>query len=102
MGWSEVDVSAWLVWVRRGAWPAEPAGRRKLAQHLRSRRSVAQGRMRADGVVIASPALDHNSGLPQGVKDLPIQQLVPQPTSVTPRARIASVTGVPCATRTST
>src|SRR4051812_45785097 len=38
MGWSEVDVSAWLVWVRRGAWPAEPAGRRKLARHLRSRR----------------------------------------------------------------
>ena len=30
-------------------------------------------------------------GLPQGVEDLPIQQLVPQPTSVTPRARIASV-----------
>src|SRR4051812_15640806 len=49
-----------------------------------------------------SPALDHHSGLPQGAKDLPIQQFVAEPTSVTPIARIASATGVPCATRTST
>src|SRR3954471_22698327 len=49
-----------------------------------------------------SPAFDDDLSLPQGVEDLPIQQLIPQPTSVTPIARIASATGVPCATRTST
>src|SRR3954453_21837443 len=49
-----------------------------------------------------SPALDHHSGLPQGAKDLLIQQFVAEPTSVTPMVRTASATGVPCATRTST
>src|SRR5215213_9065286 len=35
--------------------------------------------MRAHAVVVPSPALDHDPGLLQGVEDLPIQQLVPQP-----------------------
>ena len=51
---------------------------------------------------MASPAFDHNSGLLECVEDLPIQQFVSEPTSVTPIARIASATGVPCATSTST
>src|SRR5689334_218001 len=82
----------------RRSWPGGEGGH----EHLRSRRLVAQRPMRADGVVMASPAFDHNSGLPQGVKDLAVQELISQPTSVTPMARIASATGVPCATRTST
>src|SRR3954470_21952425 len=89
MGWSEVNVSAWLVWVLGG--PGEVSGRRSRSgwrsrpgreggpNHLRSRRLVAQRPMRADGVVMASPAFDHNSGLLEGVEDLAIQQLVPQP-----------------------
>src|SRR5215211_3275973 len=85
----------------RSGWRSRP-GRECGHKHLRSRRLVAQRRMRADGVVMASPAFDHHSGLPQGVEELSIQQLVPQPTSVTPIARIASATGVPCATSTST
>src|SRR3954454_13768577 len=52
--------------------------------HLRSRWPITQGRMRAHAVVMPPPALDDD------------------PTSVTPIARIASATGVPCATRTST
>src|ERR671913_1736103 len=70
--------------------------------HLRSRWPIAQGRMRPHAVVMPPPAFDDDPGLLQGVKDLPIQQFISQPTSVTPIARIASTTGVPCATRTST
>src|SRR3954462_2244451 len=90
MVWSGLNVSAWLVWVLRGAWPAEPGrrsrsgwrsrpGREGGPKHLRSRRLVAQRPMRAHAVVMASPAFDHNSGLLEGVEDLAIQQLVPQP-----------------------
>src|SRR5437868_255313 len=88
----------------RWSWPGERSrpGREGGHEHLRSRWPITQGRMRAHGVVVASPALDHNLGLPHGVEDLPIQQLVSQPTSVTPMERIASATGVPCATSTST
>src|SRR3954469_4276333 len=85
----------------RSGWRSRP-GREGGHKHLRGRRLVAPRPMRALGVVMASPAFDHNSGLLEGVEDLAIQQLVPQPTSVTPIARIASATGVPCATRTST
>src|SRR5918998_2428722 len=91
----------------------EPGRRSRLSQrsrpggegrheHLRSGRFVAQRGMGPDRVVVAPPALDHNFGLLQGVEDLPIQQFVSEPTSVTPIERIASATGVPCATRTST
>src|ERR671912_2193980 len=91
----------------------EPGRRSRLSQrsrpggegrheHLRSGRFVAQRGMGPDRVVVAPPALDHNFGLLQGVEDLPIQQFVSEPTSVTPIERTASATGVPCATRTST
>src|SRR5215204_3540687 len=85
----------------RSRWRSRP-GREGGHKHLRSRRLVAQRSMRADGVVMASPAFDHNSGLLECVEELSIQQLVPKPTSVTPIARIASATAVPCATSTST
>src|SRR5215204_5001118 len=85
----------------RSGWRSRPS-REGGHKHLRSRRLVAQRPMRADGVVMASPAFDHNAGLLECVEDLPIQQFVPQPTSVTPIVRIASATGVPCATSTST
>src|SRR4051795_11860601 len=58
--------------------------------------------MQAHAVVVPSPAFDDDLRLAQRVEDLAIQQVIPQPTSVTPMARIASATGVPCATRTST
>src|SRR5215210_656237 len=62
----------------RSGWRSRP-GRECGHKHLRSRRSCGRTVMRADGVVMASPAFDHASGLPQGVEDLSIQQLVPQP-----------------------
>src|SRR4028118_2163606 len=71
-------------------------------EHLRSGWPVAQRGMRPDRIEVPSPALDDDLSLPQGVEDLPIQQLVPEATSVTSIERIASATGVPCATRTST
>ena len=40
--------------------------------------------MRPDGVVVATPALDDDLGLTQGVEDLAIEQLVAQATSLTP------------------
>jgi len=58
--------------------------------------------MRPDRIVTPSSALDHNFGMLQCVKDLAIQPFVSEPTSVTPIERIASATGVPCATTTST
>src|SRR5215213_7790872 len=70
--------------------------------HLRGWRLVAQRRMRPDRIVMPSPALDHDPGLLQGGEDLAIQQLVPQPTSVTPIVRITSATVCPCETSTST
>src|SRR3954447_19624549 len=58
--------------------------------------------MRPDRIVVPPPALDDDLRLPKRVEDLAIQQLVSEPTSVTPMVRIASATGVPCATSTST
>src|SRR5215207_2758811 len=58
--------------------------------------------MGPDRIVMPSPAFDDDLSLLQGGEDLAIQQLVSEPTSVTPMERIASVTRVPCATRTST
>src|SRR5215213_8954805 len=71
-------------------------------EQLRSRRPVARRSMRPHAVVVLSPALDHNFGLPQRVENLSIQQFVSQPTSVTPIERIASATLRPCQTSTST
>src|SRR4028118_2424810 len=58
--------------------------------------------MGAHGIVVTSPALDDDLRFPQRGEDLPIQQLVPKPTSVTPMERTASATGVPWAISTST
>src|SRR3954454_3271354 len=77
-------------------------GREGRHEHLGSWGPAAQRGMRPNRIVMASPALDDDLSFSEGVEDLAIQQLVPQPTSVTPMARIASATGVPCATRTST
>src|SRR3954451_9340865 len=76
-------------------------GREGRHEHLRSWGPVAQRGMRPNRIVMASPALDDDLSFSEWVEDLAIQQLVPQ-TSVTPMARIASATGVPCETRTST
>ena len=35
--------------------------------------------MWADGIVVASPALDHDPGLLQRIENLPVQQLIAQP-----------------------
>jgi hypothetical protein len=45
---------------------------------LWSRRPVAQGGMRADGVVVPAPALDDDLGLAQAVEDLAVQELAAQ------------------------
>jgi hypothetical protein len=58
--------------------------------------------VRAVAVVVPPPALDHDLGLRQRVEDLAVEQLVPEPTSLTPIARTASATGRPCAVSTST
>src|SRR4028118_1243680 len=47
-------------------------------EHLRSGWPVAQRGMRPDRIEVPSPALDDDLSLPQGVEDLPIQQLVPE------------------------
>src|SRR4051794_33692650 len=44
--------------------------------HLRRGRPVAQGRMRAGGVVVLPPALDYDLGLFERVEDLAIEQLI--------------------------
>ena len=38
--------------------------------------AVAQGAMGPDGVVMTAPALDQDLSLAQGVKDLPVEQLI--------------------------
>src|SRR5829696_1692408 len=53
-------------------------GREGRTEYLRSRWSVAQRGMGPDRIVMPSPAFDHDLGLPQRVKDLAIQQLVPK------------------------
>ena len=46
---------------------------------LRGRWPVAKGAVRAHGVVVAAPLLDEDLGFTQGVEDLAVQQLVPEP-----------------------
>jgi hypothetical protein len=43
---------------------------------LRRRRSVAQGAVRSQSVVMLPPLLDEYLGFVQGVEDLPVQQLI--------------------------
>ena len=66
-----------------------PGGPPKLLVHdrplvhwddaFRSRRPVAEGAVRADGIVVAPPLLDEDLGLAERMEDLPVQQLVPEP-----------------------
>jgi hypothetical protein len=58
--------------------------------------------VRADRVVVATPALDHDLRLLERIEHLAVEQLVPELTCVTPIERIASATGRPCAVSTST
>ncbi len=51
--------------------------------------------MRSNGVIMPSPALDDDPGFLERVEDLPVEQFVPELTSVTPIERIASATGRP-------
>jgi len=76
-----------------------PCGPRN--EDLRVWRLVTQRAMRPQCVVEAPPALDNDLGLGQRVEDLTIQQLVTEPTSVTPIWRTASATGILCELRTS-
>src|ERR671917_710120 len=85
----------------RSGWRSRPCGEGGH-EHLRSRWTVAQRPVRPHRVVVTSPALDDDLRFPQRGEDLPIQQLVPKPTSVTPMERTASATGVPWAISTST
>ena len=47
-------------------------------EHLRCGSAVADRGMRANGIVVAPPALDDDLGLAQGVEDLAVEQLVTQ------------------------
>src|SRR5918998_786165 len=85
----------------RSGWRSRPGGEGRH-EHLRSRWTVTQRPVRPHRVVVTSPALDDDLRFPQRGEDLPIQQLVPKPTSVTPIERTASATGVPWAISTST
>ena len=49
-----------------------------LTNGLRCRRSVADGTMRPDGVVVLAPMLDQHLGLLEGVEDLTVEQLIPK------------------------
>ena len=57
--------------------------------------------MRADRVVVLAPSLDQDLRLAQAVEDLPVEQLVPELTSLTPSALTTSATFLPCPSRTS-
>src|SRR4028118_812715 len=75
-----------------------PRGRRRHAR-LGCRRAVAERGVRADLVVVTPPALDHDLGLAQAVKDLAVEQLVAEPgvealhVPVLPRAARGDVGG---------
>src|SRR5215213_9597520 len=59
----------------RSGWRSRPGGEGGH-EHLRSRRSVAQRRVRPDRVVVPPPAFDDDFRLLQRVKDFAIEQLV--------------------------
>src|SRR5215207_7717119 len=101
MGWSEVNVSAWLVWVLRGVWPAKPVG---MAQPARPRRraqtpperEACSPETHAGGRCCNGVASFQSQLWPPGVCRRALHPAVrPEATSVTPIARIASATGVP-------
>src|SRR3954449_8504804 len=77
-------LSAWLVVARWGAWPAQLARRRGLGQT-------------PPELEVCSPRRHGGAWYCNGVASFRSQL-----TSVTPMERIASATGVPCATSTST
>ena len=69
------------------------SGKRSRPQHdLRGGRDGAERRVRSNGVVVPTPALDDDLGLLERGEDLAVEQLVPELTSVTPIERIASAT----------
>src|SRR5919199_2621162 len=84
MGWSGLNVSAWLVVALRGAWLTQPARRRGLAQT-------------PPELGVYSPERHGGAWYCSAVASFRSQL-----TSVTPIERTASATGVPCATSTST
>ncbi len=57
--------------------------------------------MRPGPIVVAPPFLDQHLRFPERVEHLAVQQLIPQLGSVTPIARTASATDLPCAISTS-
>jgi len=65
---------------------------RRPQYDLRGGRDGAKGRVRADRVVVPTPALDDDLGLLERGENLAVEQLVPELTSVTPIERIASAT----------
>src|SRR3954462_3197120 len=62
----------------RLGWRSRP-GREGGHEHFRSRGPVAQRGMGAAGIVMPSPALDHDLGLLQSVEDLAVQEFISQP-----------------------
>jgi hypothetical protein len=58
--------------------------------------------MRADGVVVMSPAFNDDLSFPQREEDFAVEQFVSQAASLTPIWRIASAMPWPYETRTST
>src|SRR5918995_2676396 len=83
----------------RRSWPGK---RSRPELNLGCGRPVGQRGVWAKGVIVATPALDDDLGFLERVEDLAVEQLVPEPTSVTPIERIASATIRPCAVSTST
>jgi len=65
---------------------------RRPQYDLRRGRDGAERRVRSNGVVVPTPALDDDLGLLERGEDLAVEQLVPELTSVTPIERIASAT----------
>src|ERR671911_1403366 len=83
----------------RRSWPGK---RSRPELNLGCGRPVGQRGVWAKGVIVPAPALDDDLGFLERVEDLAVEQLVPEPTSVTPIERIASATIRPCAVSTST
>lgn len=57
---------------------AHVLARRPRQHRFGRRRSVAQGAVRPDRIVVAPPALDQKLCLLQRIEDFPVQQFVPQ------------------------
>src|ERR671913_412549 len=83
----------------RRSWPRK---RSRPELNLGCGRPVGQRGVWARGVIVPAPALDDDLGFLERIEYLAVEQLVPEPTSVTPIDRIASATVRPCAVSTST